>query len=398
MNIMLKFSVMLATGALCLGTAHAQPLPGAPNCMGQVVTTRSCLNGVCSNGPSIASTRGWHGLGLCLRDLRDIISRQGATTSVTVAGQYRIQIGRLTTNSLIYGFRNEKVGISPAAAQKYGPITDSTRIGIDSKVALLNDEDKPFNGMSQMDMAASLTGLARVLPADQGDTRALFMTLARVTLNPVVSSAAEGGLAEIRPCADRRFICAWFHSVTGKGHNAQRTGALNQHLHVVRDLLSIARSSPDGDRLNAFATYGLNQLFFGAAPDRRPPTPTFSTFLGAPGPDGKGRVLDYGYSLKADKLSTYLLPDGAKNCHYAYHDLELLADILSRPSIASSPAARKALACSSPIVTADAAMRALQDQGSPALPAFMCGPKFNYGQSKAGKFFSNRFGSCARNP
>ncbi|RYM04629.1 hypothetical protein EWH12_21850 [Sphingobium cupriresistens] len=202
-------------------------------------------------------------------------------------------------------------------------------------------------------------------------------------------------MANMHACSDGKLKCAWYHSVTSRDAEVSRRGALNQHLHVVRDLLRLANANKDLGFLKDYASYGLNQLFIGGEASSKEKLPTFVTFLGPAGPGGIGALLTYGFDAKASGMTTYFLGAPQKNCHYAVHDLGLLSSILKQPAMANSYAATKALACGSPVFKADSALRAVEAMGYTGSEKFVCDAGAQYSKSEAGKFFTRHFSTCS---
>ncbi|WP_272798412.1 hypothetical protein [Sphingobium sp. AntQ-1] len=301
---------------------------------------------------------------------------------------------QLALNAMLSGIMEAKIGRWSDREKRYLPLANGDRISAEDKVAILNSKRHAFNGMSQTELAASLDGLARVSARGGAGARKateFYKAVSQAALNVVITPVDRGGLATFITCTDGARRCAWYHSVTSQGANVARRGALNQHLHVVRDLLRLANGNKDFGYLTDYASYGLNQLFIGPDGEQVSNIPTFATFLGPKGPQGRGAFLTYGFDAKPNGLTTYFLSQAQKNCHYAIHDLDLLAAILKQPTMARTIAAAKALSTGSAVFKADQALRAIDDTGNSGSSEFVCNPSFNYGKSATGRFFAKHF-------
>lgn len=382
----MMFALALPAGALAKPAA-----PARSNCSGPVKPVKACVGGVCANGMAIEHRRRWHGLGLCFRELREAMRKGGLNAQVSVGNGRAYPAMDLARNSLINELTKPDVGIWDPSGRKYVPI-GNVPIDTKSKVAILNNGGRSFNGMSQMDMANSMVGMVNLPSAKAMDRKTfdLFYKLSRSFINVVIAPVGQGGLMTQSQCRDKSRKCAWFHSVTNMNADPSNSGALNQDLHIIRDLLNLSASSNDLAYLRDYAYSGMAQLFIGAGDTNR--APSFSNFVVKQN-DGS-RLLYYGFFNKQSKFNGYFLPNKGKNCHYAMHSMNLAYAILTNKNYGDGLVKGQALSCGSPLMQANQTLTAFAGPKRMSSAEMQCAGQGRYEGSPSNSFYNKAFSSC----
>lgn len=206
-------------------------------------------------------------------------------------------------------------------------------------------------GMEQLEYAAFLMSAAEVF-GDQGNwrsargisLRALELTQALENVVGVQSGGVRSATFDCGAITARKRPCYWFHS---RGLSVDAVGertVLNQHLHVVRDILQTyqtldkarAHVHPAIDvdaeiaRLQSHAIAGLYQLAFSAGntveqPNRPPNIRQFMEFH-ENATTSQGNPIDFYWSFYEFDMANQVGKQIAKRntCHYHTHVLSVL--------------------------------------------------------------------------
>lgn len=279
----------------------------------------------------------WHVARACLRELR-----------TGDAGALRAFVLRLFAAPDVRFYTSDRPQGLPFAAVMS---SNGAVVRAFDRVAQINPSGQPYNGMGHTGLGMMLYGLADRAQRQgmEADAR-LYRTLARAAFNTALRPKGENGLSETAPCErDRPQSCTWFYSVT-KRDAATGTGAtLNQHLHMVRDLgkaADIVRRNrwESGDDYEQAFRAGLNQLFLSDGHVRKGRPPNLADFI-PPGSDRASHAWAfYGFNPTQEPPGGgYHLNRSGKDCHYHFHDLQLLEEILVRATRGERPASLDAV-------------------------------------------------------
>lgn len=315
-----------------LSQAADRPAACAPMATSSVECRAESSN--CPAGPLFDVPDFWHGLSGCLRGLRDLWGRQGGqtlvglgTSDVPVRDVVRRQIqGELTRRTTAMFDADGRRLAADRVFDGKGRWKDAPQ-----RLVLTNEAGQAYNAMGQSDLAYFLGQFAvlarRSDDAASREDAAMYLALARASIEVDLTPTARGGLATVSQCAGD-MTCTWYHSVTRRDRPGPAGATLNQHLHVTRDLALMAvlaekEGLPDAARYRAASLAGLAQLLVSPGLRAAASTPNLADYL----PTGSAsRLAFYGIGLPQGK--GYYLGSQGRDCNYHLHVLDLMAAVL----------------------------------------------------------------------
>lgn len=350
-SILRLVSIFLAFSLLMGVAVQSVYAKGAPIVVGSK-KLKNCGTNIDSKSLTFETKDYWHGLAQCMRNLRDIWSKRGPASLITLDDQ-KVTVRELVRRQVVFALNQpyvvffDKDEVRPSDGQLFRQVINSQldfSPDVD-RVALTNKRGVPYNGMGQSGLSYFLyqfSFLSEKINDEQGKRDSVFYRkVANFSINTVLTETDAGGLATSSKCGNNaQETCVWFHSVTRRDLETKAGATLNQDLHVIRDLGSISdllrkNGTKEDDamisRLDAAVSAGINQLFISEGRrNKKYNSPNFSDFLSPSVGFGQVNWLFYGINLAAENKAGYFLGREGKDCAYHMHVLDLLDSILQR--------------------------------------------------------------------
>ncbi len=324
----------------------------------------------------------WHFLAGCLRSIRDDWARASGDERLKAARNARETVERALADRRTSYAAGARMIDRSSAERDYLEARAKAPRAPELFIYQANQLGQPYNGMGQSGMAYFLVHFAQLAAKTKGAEadESYYRSAAEGILHTVLAPSAKGGLTSQQTCrADRQRQCAWFHSITRRDKPADFGVTLNQTLHVLRDLGSIADIyERNGWELpadiDAHIAAGLNQLFVEEKRRSSGDLPTMADYLTPAVGAANVRWLYYGFNReRPGGAGGYFLGRNGKDCGYQVHVLDLTKQVLKRARQKAIWNDAQAFSCNGPLAQA---WRGTQIRMSSADPAQWSEPRF----------------------